>query len=115
MFLGRVYEARHTRLSNKRFAVNMLHAEYAQNRDIVARFQREAEAASGIGHPNVVDVYDVHHTEDGRPYLVGEFLEGEELGEYLQKAGKIKAPLATRIARQGAGTRRGTRVSCTAT
>jgi serine/threonine protein kinase len=98
--MGRVYEARHTRLSNKRFAVKMLHAEYAQNRDIVARFQREAEAASGIGHPNVVDVYDVHHTEDGRPYLVGEFLEGEELGEYLQKAGKIQAPLAARIARQ---------------
>jgi serine/threonine-protein kinase len=98
--MGRVYEARHTRLSNKRFAVKMLHTEYAQNRDIVARFQREAEAASGINHPNVVDVYDVHHTEDGRPYLVGEFLEGEELGEYLQRTGKIQAALAARIVRQ---------------
>jgi serine/threonine-protein kinase len=98
--MGKVYEARHTRLANKRFAVKMLHAEYAQNRDIVARFQREAEAASGIAHPNVVDVYDVHHTDDGRPYLVGEFLEGEELGEYLGRAGKIQASLAARIVRQ---------------
>src|SRR5258707_2570382 len=98
--MGRVYEAKHTRLTNKRFAIKMLHAEYARNQDVVARFQREAEAASGIGHPNVVDVYDVHHTDDGRPYLVGEFLEGEELGEFLQRVGKIAAPLAVRIVRQ---------------
>jgi serine/threonine protein kinase len=98
--MGRVYEARHTRLGNKRFAVKMLHAEYARQPDVVARFQREAEAASGIAHPNVVDVYDVHHTEDGRPYLVGEFLEGEELGDFLERAGKIPAGLAVHIARQ---------------
>jgi len=98
--MGRVYEARHTRLGNKRFAVKMLHAEYARQADVVARFQREAEAASGISHPNVVDVYDVHHTEDGRPYLVGEFLEGEELGDFLQRAGRIPHVLAVRIVRQ---------------
>jgi serine/threonine-protein kinase len=98
--MGRVYEARHTRLGNKRFAVKMLHAEYARQPDVVARFQREAEAASGIAHPNVVDVYDVHHTEDGRPYMVGEFLEGEELGGFLTRVGKIPAPLAVRIVRQ---------------
>src|SRR6185503_2420756 len=40
--MGRVYEARHTRLGNKRFAVKMLHAEYARQPDVVARFQREA-------------------------------------------------------------------------
>jgi serine/threonine protein kinase len=98
--MGRVYEARHTRLSNKRFAVKMLHPEYARQPEVVARFQREAEAASGIGHPNVVDVYDVHHTEDGRPYLVGEFLEGEEFGDFLDRAGKIPTGLAVNIARQ---------------
>jgi serine/threonine-protein kinase len=98
--MGRVYEAKHTRLGNKRFAVKMLHAEYARQPDVVARFQREAEAASGIAHPNVVDVYDVHHTEDGRPYMVGEFLEGEELGGFLTRVGKVPAPLAVRIVRQ---------------
>jgi serine/threonine-protein kinase len=98
--MGRVYEARHTRLGNKRFAVKMLHAEYARQPDVVARFQREAEASSGIAHPNVVDVYDVHHTEDGRPYMVGEFLDGEELGSFLARVGKIPAALAVRIVRQ---------------
>ncbi len=98
--MGRVYEARHTRLGNKRFAVKMLHAEYARQPDVVTRFQREAEAASGIAHPNVVDVYDVHHTEDGRPYLVGEFLEGEEFGDFLERMGKIPVGLAVHIARQ---------------
>jgi serine/threonine-protein kinase len=98
--MGRVYEARHTRLNNKRFAVKMLHAEYARQPDVVARFQREAEAASGIAHPNVLDVYDVHHTEDGRPYMVGEFLEGEEFGDFLERSGKIPSGLAVHIARQ---------------
>jgi len=98
--MGRVYEARHTRLGNKRFAVKMLHAEYARQPEVVARFQREAEAASGISHPNVVDVYDVHHTEDGQPYMVGEFLEGEELGDFLERSGKIGVGVAVRIIRQ---------------
>jgi hypothetical protein len=98
--MGRVYEARHTRLGRKRFAIKVLHAEYARQPDVVARFQREAEAASGIAHPNVVDVYDVHHTEDGRPYLVGEFLEGEELGRYLSRFGKLTLEQAIPIVRQ---------------
>jgi serine/threonine protein kinase len=98
--MGRVYEARHTRLGRKRVAVKMLHAEYARQPDVVTRFQREAEAASGIAHPNVVDVYDVHHTEDGRPYLIGEFLEGEELGRHLSRVGRINVSLAVGIARQ---------------
>jgi serine/threonine protein kinase len=98
--MGRVYEARHTRLGNKRFAIKLLHAEYARQPDVVARFQREAEAASGITHPNIVDVYDVHHTDDGLPYMVGEFLEGEEFGDFLDRSSKIATPVAVRIVRQ---------------
>jgi serine/threonine protein kinase len=98
--MGRVYEARHTRLGSRKFAVKMLHAEYSRQPDVVARFQREAEAASGIGHPNVVDVFDVHHTSDGRPYLVGEFLDGEEFGDYLERVGKADVGLTIWIVRQ---------------
>ncbi len=98
--MGRVYEARHTRLANKRFAVKMLHAEYARQPEVVARFQREAEAASGIAHPNVLGVYDVHRTSDGRPYLVGEYLEGEEFGDHLQRKNRVSAAMAVRVARQ---------------
>ena len=46
--MGRVYEARHTRLSGKRFAVKLLHPDLARQPEVVTRFQREAEAASGI-------------------------------------------------------------------
>jgi serine/threonine protein kinase len=98
--MGRVYEARHLRLKDRRFAVKVLHAELARQPEVVVRFQREAESASAITHDNVVDVFDVHRTVDGRPYMVGEFLEGIELGAYLDQAGKLEAAEAVRIARQ---------------
>ncbi len=99
--MGRVYEARHLRLKDRRFAIKVLHNEFARDPEIVARFQREAETASSIGHPNVLDVFDVHKTPDGRPYLVGEFLEGEEFGDYLKKhGGPIDSATAVRVARE---------------
>jgi serine/threonine protein kinase len=98
--MGRVYEARHTRLRNKRYAIKMLLDEYARQPEVVTRFQREAESASGIHHPNVVDVYDVHRTEDGRPFIVGEFLEGEEFGALLDRIGRMPVGEAVRIVRQ---------------
>jgi serine/threonine-protein kinase len=98
--MGRVYEARHLRLRERRFAVKVMHPEFARQPDVVARFQREAESASSIGHPNVVDVFDVHKTADGVPYMVGEFLEGEELGDYLHRVGPLDVSLAVTIARQ---------------
>jgi serine/threonine protein kinase len=98
--MGRVYEARHLRLKDRRFAVKVLHPEFARQPDVVARFQREAESASSITHPNVVDVFDVHKTSDGVPYLVGEFLDGEELGDFIKRVGKLTVPMAVSVARQ---------------
>jgi serine/threonine protein kinase len=98
--MGRVYEARHLRLKERRFAVKVLHPELARQPEVVARFQREAESASVIGHANVVDVFDVHRTIDGRPYLVGEFLDGVELGATLVKEGHLSTLDAVRITRQ---------------
>ncbi len=98
--MGRVYEACHTRLGNKRFAVKLLHEELARQPDILTRFEREAQSASTISHPNVVDVVDVHHLADGRPYLVCEYLEGEELGALLDRIGKLAPDVAVRIVRQ---------------
>lgn len=98
--MGRVYEARHTRLAGKRFAVKFLYADLARQPDVVTRFQREAEAASGISHPNVVIVHDVNVTPDGQPYIVAELLQGEELGEYLERARKLPVPEAVRVVRQ---------------
>ncbi len=98
--MGRVYEARHLRLKDRRFAVKVLHPEMMRDPEIVTRFQREAESASSISHPNVVDVFDVHRTPDGQPYLVGEFLEGEEVAERLERQGQIDIPNAVHITRQ---------------
>jgi serine/threonine-protein kinase len=98
--MGRVYEARHTRLHTKRFAVKLLHHELARQPDVVTRFQREAEAASVLTHPNVVGVYDVNTSADGRPYIVAELLQGEDLGSHLDRVGKLATVDAVHIVRQ---------------
>ncbi|WP_205633943.1 serine/threonine protein kinase [Labilithrix luteola] len=98
--MGRVYEARHLRLKERRFAIKTLHADLARNPEIVARFMREAESASSLAHENVIDVFDVHHLPDGTPYLVGEFLEGEELAVYVSRYGALSAQMAIAVGRQ---------------
>lgn len=98
--MGRVYAARHARITQKRVAVKVLHPEYARDRDSLARFQREAEAAASISHPNVVSVFDIDRTPQGMPYLVCEYLEGIELAEHLKRAGKLPLATAVHIARQ---------------
>lgn len=97
--MGKVYEAKHTRLP-KRYAIKMLHADLAREPAVVARFQREAEAASALEHPNVVNVFDVSITEDGRPFIVQELLTGVELGEYLERVGRLSPGQAANIVRQ---------------
>jgi serine/threonine protein kinase len=98
--MGRVYEAQHTRLSNRQLAIKLLHDDMARQPDILTRFEREAEAASTIAHPNVVEVLDVNRLEDGRPYIVCEYLEGEELGALLDRVGTVPVETAVRIVRQ---------------
>jgi len=98
--MGRVYEARHTRISGKRFAVKMLHPEFTRQPEVLTRFQREAEAAATIDSPYVVDVYDVDRTADGRAFLVCEFLQGKEFAVYLEETGKMPVGAAVRVVRQ---------------
>jgi serine/threonine-protein kinase len=98
--MGRVYEARRTRIRGKRFAVKLLHPEYAREPQILARFQREAEAMAMLKSPHVVEVVDVDRTADGRPFIVSEFLEGKELAELLLSQGKMPIGPAIRIVRQ---------------
>ncbi|HEV8244187.1 MAG TPA: serine/threonine-protein kinase [Polyangiaceae bacterium] len=98
--MGRVYEARHARLHKKRFAMKLLHGDLTRQPDVVTRFQREAEASSAIGHPNVVDVYDVNVTAEGQPYIVAELLQGEQFGDYLDRVGRLPVADAVRIVRQ---------------
>jgi serine/threonine-protein kinase len=97
--MGRVYEARHVRLG-RRFAVKILHQVFANDRDALARFRREAMAAASIVSPHVAEVVDVNATKEGQPYLVTELLEGEDLGTVLERESALPIARATRIARQ---------------
>ena len=99
--MASVYEAEHARLP-KRFAVKVLLAELARNPEAIGRFEREAQAAARIIHPHVLDVVDVLHTADGRPCLVTELLEGEELGSLFDRVHKLAAGPAIEICRQAA-------------
>jgi serine/threonine-protein kinase len=98
--MGRVYEAKHTRIPSRRFAIKLLHPEYARHGEVLSRFQREAEAAASIESAHVADVYDVHKTSDGRPFIVAEFLEGRELAEFLKERGKLEVGFSVRVVRQ---------------
>jgi hypothetical protein len=98
--MGRVYEARHTRLGNRRLAIKLLHADMARQPEVVSRFLREAEATSVLSHDNIVSVLDVNRAPDGRPYIVAELLQGEQLGDYLERVGKLKVQEAVWICRQ---------------
>jgi len=97
--MGRVYEARHTRLLSKRFAIKVLHGDLKRQPEVVGRFLREAEATSALQHPNIVGVLDVNELPDGRPYLVVELLEGEQLGAYFERTGRLSAEEAVTIIR----------------
>ena len=98
--MGRIYEARHTRIQAKKFAIKTLHPELGRVADYRARFEREANAAAAIADPHVVGVYDLGETPDGRPFFVSELLDGVELAEHLESEAKFETAYAVRIARQ---------------
>ncbi len=87
--MGRVYEASHTRLPTRKLAVKILHRNLAGDSEVVARFRREGEIADAVDHPNVIQVYDVYNTADGVPFIVTELLKGEDLGQRLERVGKL--------------------------
>jgi len=87
--MGEVYEAVHTRLSNKRFAIKILHRDAIEDPQYYARFRREAKIATDLKHPGIVEVLDFYELENGQPCMVMEFLKGEDLGELLKRSGRL--------------------------
>jgi serine/threonine-protein kinase len=96
--MGAVWAARHLRLPGKRVAIKVLLGGM-EDAQALARFRREAEVASRIGHAGIVEVLDFNQLADGTPYQVLEFLAGESLGARLAR-GRLPLETALDYARQ---------------
>jgi len=97
--MGVVYEAEHVGLG-KRVAVKLMLEKYADDHEAIARFQREALAASRIGNPHIIDVSDIGTAPDGRSFVVMELLNGMPLSRVIELTGPLPAWRAIQIMRQ---------------
>jgi serine/threonine-protein kinase len=86
--MGAVFEGRHRRL-DRRVALKFLHPELTRDHEMVTRLVREAKAAASIGSEHIVDVTDIGETEDGVPFVVMEYLEGEDLAAVLKRETRL--------------------------
>lgn len=96
--MANVYLAWDTILGRE-VAVKVLRAEYANEKEFIARFDREAQAASSLSHPNIVSIYDVGE-EDHVLYMVMEYVDGMTLKEYIQHFSPIPVSEAVDIMKQ---------------
>ena len=84
--MGAVYEARHAKIRRK-VALKLLNSEFAQNAEVLARFEREARATGEIGHENIIEIYDIGKDEaTGATYLVLELLKGKTLQDLIDES-----------------------------
>ncbi len=81
--MGEVYRARDLRLKRD-VAIKTLPPGFAGDRDRIARFEREARAASALNHPNIVSVHDIG-AEGGVSFIVSELVDGETLAQVIQR------------------------------
>jgi serine/threonine-protein kinase len=97
--MGAVYAAEHVEIG-KKVALKVLHPQFSRQADLVARFRREARAASKVGHPNIVDVTDSGSTDNGDVYFVMERLDGLDLGEVLRHERRVAPDRTVHIGTQ---------------
>ena len=93
-----VYKARDSKL-NRLVAVKVLRQEFRMDKTFVSKFQKEAQAAAGLSHPNIVSVYDVGEDENAN-FIVMELVEGITLKDYIKRKKKLSVREATSIAIQ---------------
>ena len=93
-----VYKAKCHKL-NRYVAVKVLKQEYSEDKNFVSKFRAEAQAAAGLSHPNIVNIYDVGE-DNGLYYIVMELVEGITLKTYIEKKGRLDVKEAVSIAIQ---------------
>ena len=95
--MGEVWRARDARLKRD-VAIKVLPAGLARDPDRIARFEREARAASALNHPNIVAIYDIGR-DNGTYWIASELVSGETLRRMIER-GPLPAPKAVEIATQ---------------
>ena len=93
--MGIVYKAMHLRLE-RTVALKVITPELAADEGFRQRFQREAQLAASIDHPNVIEVYDADES-DGLLFLTMRWVEGTDLGTLLERSGRLDPESAVRI------------------
>ena len=94
--MSTVYKA-HDSLLERNVALKVLHQQYNEDEDFVERFKHEARSVAQLQHPNIVTVID-RGEEDGRQYIVFEFIDGENLKELVVRKGRLELRDALEIA-----------------
>jgi serine/threonine-protein kinase len=97
--MGAIYEASHLG-AGKRVAVKLMSKQLAAHPEALARFRREVKVTTELAHPHIVDVFDFGESPTGEPYLVMEFLDGEDLGHRLEREGSVPLAVAVQIIKQ---------------
>lgn len=100
--MSMVFEAQHLRLQDRRLAIKVLSLDWASE-EVYQRFEREAQILAGLRHPNIVHLEDFNRTDEGLPYLVMEFLEGETLRQRHKRLGRLSLKDARAVLRQVGG------------
>lgn len=103
--MGQVYLAKDKKFEARKVAVktvrqDLLSSEDLQEGEAIARFEREAQSAASIQHPNTVSVTDFGETPEGVFYLVMEYVEGETLHRLLRREGTLSVKRAVKLLRQ---------------
>ena len=96
--MSTVYKA-HDSLLERNVALKVLHQQYNEDEDFVERFKHEARSVAQLQHPNIVTVID-RGEEDGRQYIVFEFIDGENLKELVVRKGRLDLRDALEIAHE---------------
>ncbi|MDP3509375.1 MAG: protein kinase [Candidatus Melainabacteria bacterium] len=96
--MGLVYKVEHIHM-NKILALKVLKTEQLSE-NVWKRFRLEAQAISRLDHANIIKIYDMNQTPDGRPFYTMELLSGESLADYLQEHQRLPINLALPIFRQ---------------
>src|SRR5437588_498174 len=96
--MSSVYRA-HDRLLERHVALKILHAQYTGDDEFVERFKREARSVAQLSHPNIVTVID-RGEDEGRQFIVFEYVDGENLKELLDRSGPLPVRRALELAIQ---------------